>query len=111
ARDEDALKLLVIGDFMAASLARGLVTTYASEPRLVVVDRTNGSSGIVRTDFYDWIAELPAILAAVEPDFVVLMIGTNDRQDMQTAGGSERLRAPGWDAEYVRRAEAIAALL
>ncbi|MGV8841203.1 MAG: SGNH/GDSL hydrolase family protein, partial [Bauldia sp.] len=91
--------------------ARGLETTYAAEPRLVVIDRSNGSSGIVRADYYDWIAELPGILAAVEPDFVVVMIGTNDRQEMRTAAGTERLRAPGWDTEYAARAAAIAAIL
>ncbi len=110
-KDEDALKLLVVGDFMASGLARGLETTYAAEPRLVVVDRTNGSSGLVRADFYDWIAELPGILAEVSPDFVVLMIGTNDRQEMRTAAGTERLRSTGWDAEYAVRAAAIAAIL
>ncbi|MCW5713580.1 MAG: DUF459 domain-containing protein [Bauldia sp.] len=111
AKNEDALTLLVVGDFMASGLARGLETTYAAEPRLVVIDRTNGSSGIVRADFYDWIAQLPRILAEVTPDFVVLMIGTNDRQDMRTADGTERLRSPGWDAEYAARASAIAAIL
>lgn len=110
-KDEDALKLLVVGDFMASGLARGLETTYAAEPRLVVVDRTNGSSGLVRADFYDWIAELPGILAEVSPDFVVLMIGTNDRQEMRTAAGTQRLRSTGWDAEYAVRAAAIAAIL
>ncbi len=111
AKDEDALTLLVVGDFMASGLARGLEATYAAEPRLVVVDRSNGSSGIVRNDYYDWIAELPGILAEVEPDFVVLMIGTNDRQEMRTATGTARLRTPEWDAEYAARAAAIAAIL
>lgn len=110
-KDEDALKLLVVGDFMASGLVRGLETTYAAEPRLVVIDRTSGSSGIVRADYYDWIAELPGILAEVGPDFVVVMIGTNDRQEMRTGDGTERLRSPGWDTEYAARATAIAAIL
>lgn len=111
AKAEDALKLLVVGDFMASGLARGLETTYAAEPRLVVIDRSNGSSGLVRADYYDWIAELPGILAEVAPDFVVLMIGTNDRQEMRTEAGTERLRSPGWDTEYAARAAAIAGIL
>lgn len=111
AKDEDALTLLVVGDFMASGLARGLETTYAAERRLVVVDRTSGSSGLVRADYYDWVAELPGILAEVEPDFVVIMLGTNDRQEMRTPTGTERLRSPGWDTEYTARATAIAAIL
>ncbi len=95
---------LVIGDFMARSLADGLADAFAGGPRLTVVDRVNGSSGLVRTDFYDWNAELPAILAEVQPYAVVVMIGTNDRQELRTTTGTLRLRTAAWDAAYNARA-------
>ncbi|MGD9738381.1 MAG: DUF459 domain-containing protein [Bauldia sp.] len=107
----DALTLLVIGDFMARGLSQGLEATFENEPRITLVERINGSSGLVRNDFYDWAAELPAILTEIEPDFVVFMIGTNDRQDMQLAGNAARLRSEAWDREYAARVDAIAAIL
>lgn len=108
---DNILTLLVIGDFMAAGLMQGLEQTFDSEPRITLVPRINGSSGLVRTDFYDWTAELPEILVEVEPDFVVFMIGTNDRQDIQLSGSTARLRSEAWDREYAARIDAIAAIL
>lgn len=110
-KNEDAMTLLVVGDFMARGLSAGLVTTFADEARLIVVDRSNGSSGLVRNDYYDWEANLPVILDEVQPNYVVMMVGTNDRQELQTPAGAARLRSEEWDAEYAARVGRIADIL
>ena len=53
-----AEKILVVGDFMADAVAKGLTTAYADNGEVVVKSRVNGSSGLVRADFYDWPAQL-----------------------------------------------------
>ncbi|MCW5697135.1 MAG: DUF459 domain-containing protein [Bauldia sp.] len=111
AKNEDAFTLLVVGDFLASSLANALADTYVAEPRIVVVNRTSGSSGLVRDDYYDWVAELPAIIAEVEPDYIAIMIGTNDRQGIAAARGALAVRSPEWDVAYGARVQAIAEIL
>lgn len=104
----NALKILVIGDFMAGGLADGLETAFEESPGVVVIDRSNGSSGLVRNDYYDWPGEIAAILDEIDPVIVVLLVGSNDRQNIRTGGTSEPVRSQAWNAEYARRAEALA---
>jgi hypothetical protein len=104
---DDARAVLVIGDFMASGLAEALADDYAQSPDVRIVDETNGSSGLVRADFYDWPSEIGAIVDEVRPAVVVMMIGANDRQAMNVGGGKEAPRSDAWTAEYVRRVEAV----
>lgn len=108
---ENAAKVLVIGDFMASGLAEGLKATFAEDPGIAVVERTNGSSGLVRDDYYDWHGELPAILEETDPAAVVVMLGSNDRQDIRIDNGSAPLRSDAWVSEYEERVEELAGIV
>ena len=105
---ENAQRILVIGDFLAGGLSEGLSVAFADKENVVVIDRSNGSSGLVRDDYYDWPGQIDALLEAEEPAVVVMMIGSNDRQQMRVAGTREQPRSDAWTAEYERRAAAIA---
>lgn len=105
---EDARTVLVVGDFMASGLADGLTEAFAESPGTVVDDETSGSSGLVRQDYYDWPAEIGPIIDKVRPAAVVVLIGSNDRQQLTVAGNREPVRSDAWTAEYTRRAEAFA---
>lgn len=106
------LTLLVIGDFMGSNLAEGLEDSFgAGVTRLEIIDRTNGSSGLVRTDYFNWNAELPAILASVQPDYVAVMIGANDRQEIRLSGRTVPLRSAEWDRLYAARVTQLAAAI
>lgn len=100
---ENARKILVLGDFVANGAADGLREAFAESPGVVIVDRTNGSSGLVRDDYYDWIGETPAILEEVQPSIIVVQIGSNDRQQLVVDGEREAVRSTKWQAEYERR--------
>lgn len=100
---ENARKILVLGDFIANGAADGLREAFAEAPGVVVVDRTNGSSGLVRDDYYDWSGEAPAILAEIQPSIIVIQLGSNDRQQLLVDGESEAVRSPKWLIEYERR--------
>ncbi|MCX5514212.1 SGNH/GDSL hydrolase family protein [Kaistia algarum] len=104
-KNPDAKKVLVVGDFMASGLAWGLDQAFAEEPRLAIVDRSEGASGFVRDDRYDWSATLPELLSAEKPDMIVVMIGSNDRQSIRTADGKFAPRSEEWQKLYQQRVE------
>lgn len=105
---EDAKRVLVVGDFFARSAAKGLALAYAENPNVSVIDATNGSSGLVRDDFYDWPANIPALVEAQKPDAIVAMIGANDRQTIRTESGSKSFGDEAWRPAYMARVTAFA---
>jgi hypothetical protein len=104
-KQADAKIVLVVGDFLAGGLAEGLAEAYAENPRVKIVDRSNGSSGFVRDDFFDWPGEITGIVEAEKPSAIVVMLGSNDRQQMKVGGEREEIRSEAWTKEYELRAE------
>ncbi|KAA0972528.1 DUF459 domain-containing protein [Aureimonas fodinaquatilis] len=110
AKADDARKILVVGDFMASSLARGLTDSFASNAHAVVIGKANGSSGLVRDDFYDWNDALPKLIESEKPDLITIMLGGNDRQAIRHGGASQPLRSDLWTQEYEKRVKSLVAL-
>lgn len=108
AKLEDARKILVVGDFFANALADGLTEAFSDAPGVQIIEKSNGSSGLVREDYYDWPNELPKLIAEVKPAMVVVQIGANDRQQLATPSASHDFRTPSWYQEYERRIGALA---
>lgn len=102
-KEADARVVLVVGDFMASGLADGLTTVFAENPAVRVVDRSNGSSGFVRDDYYNWPGQIGPILEAEKPAVVLIMMGSNDRQQMKVGDAREAPRTEGWTQEYKKR--------
>lgn len=107
----DARTILVIGDFMASGLAEGLNEVFASNPAIRVIDKAKGSSGFVRDDVYNWPQEIAGVLAAEKPAAVVVMMGSNDRQQMKVGQEYEQPRTEVWTKAYELRTEALAKAL
>ncbi|GGA98526.1 hypothetical protein GCM10011491_28490 [Brucella endophytica] len=101
----DARTVLVVGDFIGSGLAEGLAEAFAETPDIRVASRTNGSSGFVRTDHYDWGTNIKTLLEEEKPAAVVVMIGANDRQPMAVDGVTYAPRTPQWTTEYTRRVD------
>ncbi|MBE7183907.1 MAG: DUF459 domain-containing protein [Methylobacterium mesophilicum] len=104
----DARTVLVIGDFMGAGLAEGLDAVFAQDPKIRVVDATNGSSGFVRDDVVDWPRSVAAMVEKEKPVAVVAMLGSNDRQGMKVGDTREPSRSPTWTIAYEGRTQALA---
>jgi len=108
AKRPDARNVLVIGDFLGSGLAEGLTTALTQNPNVKVVDRTSGSSGFVREDFHNWPEKVDELITIERPAAVIVMIGTNDRQQMLVDGVREPVRSENWNAEYAERAAELA---
>lgn len=106
-----AKTVLVIGDFMGSGLAEGLGAVFAQNPEIKVVDRTNGSSGFARPDYFDWPTEVEKLIDAEKPAAVIVMLGSNDRQQMRVGEIREPLLSETWTKEYQARSMALAAAI
>ena len=93
--------------FSPGGSAWGLDQELADEPRLAVVDKSNDGSGLVRDDFYDWNKSLPAVLNSEKPDFVVVLFGGNDRQQMRIDSQRLPMGSDTWEKTYTQRVEGI----
>jgi hypothetical protein len=75
--------VLVLGDAMADWLAYGLEDAYSEQPDMGVIRKHKTVSGLIRYqpkgDPADWAAAAKGILAAEQPDAIVVMLGLNDR--------------------------------
>ncbi len=110
-KEETALRILVVGDFVAGAVARGLDQTFAEETRVAIMNRANGNSGLVRDDYYDWRGLLPDILNEEQPDVVVVAIGSNDRQQIKQDGKRYAPLSSDWEQAYAGRIREIAQTL
>lgn len=107
----DARVVLVVGDFMGAGVAEGLSTVFAENPAIKVVDKTSGSSGFVRDDYFNWPEQAKILIDQEKPAAVVVMMGSNDRQQMRIGDTREAPMTAAWLKEYAARTEALAKAL
>ncbi len=98
--------VLVFGDTLADQLAQGLADAFiADRPEVAVIKKTKASTGFVRADFYDWPAQVPALLTAEKASAVVIMLGANDRQPLRDESGVHELRSDRWRELFGKRVE------
>lgn len=99
----DAKNVLIVGDFMAGGLSEGLDSAFSQNPGIRITNRSNGSSGFVRDDHFDWPASIAEIIEAEKPAVVIMMIGSNDRQQIKVDGQRESPKSDAWNKEYLNR--------
>lgn len=108
AKDPNARKILVIGDFVGDGIAWGLDQALAKEPKLAVIERTTANSGLIRNDTYDWNQALLGILNEENPDIVVVSLGANDRQELRVDKDRFPVRSEQWQEAFGQRVDAMA---
>lgn len=104
---EGATRLAVFGDSMAVDIGKALERFYAEDPNLAVIPQGVGSSGLVRSDFFDWPKAIADQIAADSFDIAVIIIGINDRQKLNLGGTSYGSLSPEWTVEYSARVSNI----
>ncbi len=81
-----ATTILVMGDGMADWLGYGLEKAFSEVPEIAVVRETKRRSGLIRYERksdIDWWHHAREYLAENRADYVVMMLGINDRQDIR----------------------------
>lgn len=98
----------VFGDSIADELAAGLEEAFSDAPELAVRRHVKANAGLVRADYFDFVAEAKKAVASEQITYAVIDVGVNDRQpfpDMrQAAPLSEE-----WSRRYVERVDALLA--
>src|SRR5271166_6758217 len=92
--------VLVIGDSLADWLGYGLEETFADTPQIGIVRKVRPYSGLVRyearSDAPDWSQAVKDLLAAEQPNAIVVMLGLNDRLPLRDrAPPAKGAAAPG----------------
>jgi hypothetical protein len=104
-------RVLVVGDSLGIDLGWGFTPSLDASEHLVVTDDAVGSSGLVRSDFFDWTAHLRADIAVAHPDVVETLFGTNDEQAFRTSRGLVEPGTLAWDRAYSARVRQIASIV
>ncbi len=107
---DEPLRVLLAGDSMMRELADAIndvapteLTNTRTEYRI--------SSGLARPDFFDWPSQLARLMQSYRPESVVVVFGTNDRQDIEADGRVLRWESQDWAVEYGRRVGLVMDLL
>jgi hypothetical protein len=104
--------IMVMGDAMSDWLAYGLEDAFSDSPEIAVVRKNKRGSGLLRYEYksdLDWWHVARDILVQEKADYVVMMLGLSDRQniserdlakeadqtDQQNAGDQPRADEPG----------------
>jgi hypothetical protein len=94
--------VMVLGDSLADWLAYGLEEALVDTPGIGVVRKARAGSGLIRYDLrnesQDWAQAIREILATEKPNYLVMMIGLNDRQAIRVRQGQARPSAPPGDS-------------
>jgi hypothetical protein len=70
------------------------------------------STGLNRTDYYDWYARTGKLLKSYKPDVLVVMFGGNDNQDIRDFQGKYRvILTDDWKKAYRERVDRYAKLV
>ena len=103
----DKLRVVVVGDSLSMGLSTALSRHF--DPDLVqFVDQGRLSTGLARSDYFDWVKGMGQITERFQPEVIVVLIGSNDDQSIIQPGGQV---IPGgtdeWADAYNERIDAF----
>ena len=102
------LRVVIVGDSLAAGL--GFFAERVFRPRLVVVSGQGRiSTGLARPDYFNWPFTMHRIVDRFDPDLVIVMLGENDHQSLQTVQGHRDapIGTSAWPTAYRERVEGM----
>jgi hypothetical protein len=103
------LRVVVAGDSTAKSLGEELQKAATDLPELRVVVEGKVSTGLARSDYFNWGARLAELIEVDDPEVVLFMVGANDGQSILEGDGTivAQFDRPNWEEEYRRRIAGI----
>ncbi len=98
----------VMGDALGSLLSNGLEEVLADTPDIKILRDSKPSSGLVRDDFYDWPKAAREIAGGGQKiDVAVMMIGSNDRQQIRQGDETLDPMTQGWRERYAARVDMV----
>jgi hypothetical protein len=111
AKPEDKAVIAVLGDNLGQLLSQGLSDAFADRPDVTLLRRAKENSGLVRDDYYDWMKAARDLLDGKEKiDLAIMLVGSNDRQQLREGTNSFDPRTPKWSELYTARVKALTGL-
>lgn len=92
--------VFIIGDGLAGGLWGGTTRVGNRYPEFAITGRFKEESGLARPEIYDWASAVPKILERQYMDIAIVLIGTNDGQDIRSDSGRLAFGSPEWVAAY-----------
>ena len=99
-------KVLLIGDSVMGDVYYSL-SRYLKNEKInwKLINAHKVSSGLTNTGYYDWIATTKQLVSQHKPDYVFVLMGTNDAQNMSLNGKPVSFGKELWIEEYTNRME------
>lgn len=97
------LTILDIGDSIGEDLGIGLADVIGGAPEVHLIQASVGDTGLANIGYYDWLAELPTLIAKDHPKVVVVMLGGNDAQAFQAGNNVVQFGTSTWHRIYAAR--------
>jgi hypothetical protein len=106
---EEPLQVVVAGDSTAKSLGDALIGRTTDVAELSFTNDGRVSTGLARSDYFNWGARMQEIIATESPEVVVFMVGANDGQSILEGDGTvvAQFGTPEWTEAYRQRVAGI----
>jgi len=101
------LRILTVGDSLGEDLGIGLSRLLAGRSSFVSRTDARQATGLARSDYFDWPAQLAMDLQRFRAGVVVVMFGANDAQSVLVGGHGYLLGTREWRAAYRARVATI----
>jgi uncharacterized protein len=99
------LRVWVAGDSLAQ--VPGEALERLGGPVDVVGVESRLSTGLARTDLYNWFSRIQEVPAELHPKVVVFSFGADDAHDYMGGAHVGPFGSPSWNAEYRRRVDGV----
>lgn len=102
------VKFLLVGDsLMIEGFGPAMEKALLEHEGVSLVREGVYSTGLNRTDFFDWAAKTEELIGINKPDALIVMFGANDGQGITDSNGKDHpLGTPGWSETYGQRVNA-----
>lgn len=99
--------VMVVGDSLGNNLAYGMQRQLEATKGLNMVIRSKASTGLSNSWFYNWPKKIKPFISQSDPDLVIVMLGTNDHQNMKIDGSVVEFGSKKWNAKYELEADKL----
>lgn len=104
--------VLMIGDSVMGDVDFSMQRLIKKEfPTWKIIDGHKVSSGLTNQTYYDWPATASKLVERNNPDYVFVLMGTNDAQGMMSNGKGLAFGKEPWINEYTNRVNKISTII